>query len=311
MIVNVKRNSPPLLILPAYPASPRAREALETNINNVMKLGALRKAGYNEEVDITTPVIITWNDDKSRMVGPICFISRQIKLTEARCGASQMKCLCLVWDLKESHNYLYGSVFYVATDFNPMKSLLNMKTPNRHISRWQISIKEYRGSITIVHKSGNINKNYDVLSRQELPNILESPAYVTEKGEPQLPIVGINITDVGTEFFEEDIESYKQDNNFHILTSLLGKDCKDVALNNYLDDTWKKTYKNGRFHLFDGILNHRSKHTCVMVLCSMMLINKVLLECNKKAYSGNLSEDRKMESIKKCAWWTYWRKRFH
>ncbi|MBW0509816.1 hypothetical protein O181_049531 [Austropuccinia psidii MF-1] len=31
--------------------------------------------------------------------GPICFISRQIKPTEARYGASQMECLCLVWAL--------------------------------------------------------------------------------------------------------------------------------------------------------------------------------------------------------------------
>ncbi|MBW0564959.1 hypothetical protein O181_104674 [Austropuccinia psidii MF-1] len=31
---------------------------------------------------------------------PICFISRQIKQTEARYGASQMECLCLVWALE-------------------------------------------------------------------------------------------------------------------------------------------------------------------------------------------------------------------
>ncbi|MBW0518533.1 hypothetical protein O181_058248 [Austropuccinia psidii MF-1] len=31
--------------------------------------------------------------------GPIRFISRQIKPTEARYGASQMECLCLVWAL--------------------------------------------------------------------------------------------------------------------------------------------------------------------------------------------------------------------
>ncbi|MBW0578988.1 hypothetical protein O181_118703 [Austropuccinia psidii MF-1] len=34
--------------------------------------------------------------------GPICFISRKIKPTEARYGASQMECLCLVWALKNS-----------------------------------------------------------------------------------------------------------------------------------------------------------------------------------------------------------------
>ncbi|MBW0591125.1 hypothetical protein O181_130840 [Austropuccinia psidii MF-1] len=33
--------------------------------------------------------------------GPICFISRQIKPTEARYRASQMECLCLVWALEK------------------------------------------------------------------------------------------------------------------------------------------------------------------------------------------------------------------
>ncbi|MBW0525980.1 hypothetical protein O181_065695 [Austropuccinia psidii MF-1] len=31
--------------------------------------------------------------------GPICFILRQIKPTEATYGASQIECLCLVWAL--------------------------------------------------------------------------------------------------------------------------------------------------------------------------------------------------------------------
>ncbi|MBW0543913.1 hypothetical protein O181_083628 [Austropuccinia psidii MF-1] len=32
--------------------------------------------------------------------GPVCFISRQIKPNEARYGARQMECLCLVWALE-------------------------------------------------------------------------------------------------------------------------------------------------------------------------------------------------------------------
>ncbi|MBW0499601.1 hypothetical protein O181_039316 [Austropuccinia psidii MF-1] len=39
-----------------------------------------------------------------------------------------------------------------------------------------------------------------------------------------------------------------------------------------------------------------------MVLCSKMLINKILLECHDNIYSGHWSEDRKMERIKTCAW---------
>ncbi|MBW0555711.1 hypothetical protein O181_095426 [Austropuccinia psidii MF-1] len=90
--------------------------------------------------------------------GPICFISRQIKPTEARYGASQMEFLCLVWALEKLHYYLDGSVFELITDCNAVKSLLNMKAPNRHMLRWQIAIQEYRGNMTIVHKAGNIHR---------------------------------------------------------------------------------------------------------------------------------------------------------
>ncbi|MBW0549662.1 hypothetical protein O181_089377 [Austropuccinia psidii MF-1] len=68
IMVDVERPNPPLL-RPAYSASPRAREALESHINELMKLGVLRKVGHNEEVEVTTPVIITWHNDKSRIVG--------------------------------------------------------------------------------------------------------------------------------------------------------------------------------------------------------------------------------------------------
>ncbi|MBW0591422.1 hypothetical protein O181_131137 [Austropuccinia psidii MF-1] len=69
IILNVEKPYPPLLRRPAYPASPRAREALEVHIKELMDLGVLRKVGHNEQVEVTTPVIITWNNGKSRMVG--------------------------------------------------------------------------------------------------------------------------------------------------------------------------------------------------------------------------------------------------
>ncbi|MBW0494717.1 hypothetical protein O181_034432 [Austropuccinia psidii MF-1] len=73
-------------------------------------------------------------DDKPTE-GAFCYISRQIKPKEARYGESQMEYLCLVWALEKLHYYLDGSVFEVITDYNAVKSLLNMKTPNRHMLR--------------------------------------------------------------------------------------------------------------------------------------------------------------------------------
>ncbi|MBW0509727.1 hypothetical protein O181_049442 [Austropuccinia psidii MF-1] len=240
--------------------------------------------------------------------GPVVFISRQIKPIEARYGASQIECLCLFWALEKLHYYVDGSFLEVITDCNAVKSLLNLKTPNRHMLRWKIAIQEYRGNMTIVHKAGNIHKNADGVSSWALPNTPDDPAYVPTGAEPQIQIEGIKITDVGTESFEEVRDSYKLHEICHILTSLIDKDCKDAALANSLDDIWKTSYDNGIFHLFDGILYHRSKHTCVMVLCSRMLIKTILLEFHEKLYSGHLSEDRIMERIKTCAQWPSWRK---
>ncbi|MBW0498430.1 hypothetical protein O181_038145 [Austropuccinia psidii MF-1] len=56
--LNIDRPYPPVLRRPAYPASPRAREALEKHIQEFIQLGVLRKVGHNEEVEVTTPVII-------------------------------------------------------------------------------------------------------------------------------------------------------------------------------------------------------------------------------------------------------------
>ncbi|MBW0537104.1 hypothetical protein O181_076819 [Austropuccinia psidii MF-1] len=64
IIPNVEKPYPPLLRRPAYPASLRAREALEEHINKLMDLGVLRKVGHNERVEVTTPAIITWNNGK-------------------------------------------------------------------------------------------------------------------------------------------------------------------------------------------------------------------------------------------------------
>ncbi|MBW0533561.1 hypothetical protein O181_073276 [Austropuccinia psidii MF-1] len=69
IILNVEKPYPSLLRRPAYPASARAREALEVSIKELMNLGVLRKVGHNEKLEVTTKFIITWKNGKSRMLG--------------------------------------------------------------------------------------------------------------------------------------------------------------------------------------------------------------------------------------------------
>ncbi|MBW0559027.1 hypothetical protein O181_098742 [Austropuccinia psidii MF-1] len=210
--------------------------------------------------------------------GPICFICRKIKPTEARYGASQMECLCLVWALEKLKYSLEACVFEVITDCTAVKSLLNMKKPNRHMLRWQIAIQEYRGNMTIAHKDGNIHKNADVLSRWPLTNNIDNPAYVPEEASPQIPIEGISVTDLNITFFEEVRNSYTQDRNCSIFCQLLNKDCKENSLIHALEEVWRKSYDEGIFHLLDGIIYHRTKHTCLMKVVDRSLINLVVKE---------------------------------
>ncbi|MBW0581250.1 hypothetical protein O181_120965 [Austropuccinia psidii MF-1] len=62
--INIDRPYHPVLRRPAYPASPKARKALDKHIQELIQLGVLRKVGHNEEVELTTPVIIACHNDK-------------------------------------------------------------------------------------------------------------------------------------------------------------------------------------------------------------------------------------------------------
>ncbi|MBW0500145.1 hypothetical protein O181_039860 [Austropuccinia psidii MF-1] len=145
--------------------------------------------------------------------GPVFFISRKLKPTEARYGEIEMEFSFLVWALKKLSYLIEECAFESIKYCNIVKSLIYMKNPNRDMLRWQIAIQEYRGNITILHNNGNIYKNADRLSRWPLPNEVDNPSYVPEEPSPQIPIESITVTDLKTTFFEEIMNSYTQDRN--------------------------------------------------------------------------------------------------
>ncbi|MBW0575357.1 hypothetical protein O181_115072 [Austropuccinia psidii MF-1] len=161
--------------------------------------------------------------------------------------------------------------------------------------RWQIAIKEYRENMTIVYKYINIDKNSDVLSRWALENTPENPAWVPQE---EHHIEGICLTDIGTEFFNKVKEIYNMNKNFHILCQHLMKDCNEPSLSSKPDQICKKEYDEGRLHILDGILYHRTKHTCVITLTDRTLINTILNECHDSFASRHLSQDRTLERLK-------------
>ncbi|MBW0513167.1 hypothetical protein O181_052882 [Austropuccinia psidii MF-1] len=86
------------------------------------------------------------------------------------------------------------------------------------------------------------------------------------------------------------------------------QDCKDPSCSSKLNETLKKAYDEGRSHLLDGVLYHKTKHTCVMALTERNLINTILHECPDSGAAGHLSEDRTLDEVKTFSWCPNWKK---
>ncbi|MBW0487415.1 hypothetical protein O181_027130 [Austropuccinia psidii MF-1] len=69
LYLDFERPYPPILRRPPYPASWENRKRIEKHINELLDMNVIRKIGHNEIVEITTPVLITWHDGKSRLCG--------------------------------------------------------------------------------------------------------------------------------------------------------------------------------------------------------------------------------------------------
>ncbi|MBW0552165.1 hypothetical protein O181_091880 [Austropuccinia psidii MF-1] len=234
--------------------------------------------------------------------GVICYISRHLKYSEARYGATQTECPCLVWALEKLHHYLHGAAFEVYTYCTALKSLLNMKTTNRHMLRWQIAIQEYRGNITIIYKEGKIHNNEDGLSRWPLDNVKSNPAYDPEvvgkipihfmeidreknfrfsewapdSGTPDIgntssegtekPILRISSSELHTEFFNAVMNKYDKHKQCGILLKLLQQRYRSPELESQLEEPWLRDYKDNKCFLIDGLLYHREKHTSALTI---------------------------------------------
>ncbi|MBW0462619.1 hypothetical protein O181_002334 [Austropuccinia psidii MF-1] len=67
LYLDMERPYPPILRRLPYPESLETWKEIEKNINELIDMDVFRKIGHNDVVEIPTPVLITWNDGKSRL----------------------------------------------------------------------------------------------------------------------------------------------------------------------------------------------------------------------------------------------------
>ncbi|MBW0544381.1 hypothetical protein O181_084096 [Austropuccinia psidii MF-1] len=268
-------------------------------------------------------------------------LQKQLKDSEARYGATQTECLCLFLALEKLHYYLEGAVFEVYTDFTALKSLLNMKTTNRHMLIWQIAIQEFRGNMTIIYKEGKSQTNADGLSRWPL-DVKSNPAFDPEvaakipihfmeisskknfrfsEWEPEsgtfdsgntdsegtgTPILGISSSELHNEFFSAVLKPYAKHKQCGILLQLLQQNYRSPDLESQLEESWLRAYKENKFFLVDCQLYHREKHTSALTVVDRDHISLIVQEFHYCPYMGHMSEDRTKERVESTAWWPKW-----
>ncbi|MBW0496267.1 hypothetical protein O181_035982 [Austropuccinia psidii MF-1] len=260
--------------------------------------------------------------------GVICYISRKLKDSKARYGATQTECLFLVWALEQLHYYLEGAVFEVYTDCTALKSLLSMKTTNRHILRWKIAIQEYRGNMTIIYKVGKSHTNADGLRRWPLDNVKSNPAYdpevaakipiplmeidsrknfrfsewapesdtpdngTTDSEGTETFILGIHSSELHNEFLNAVMKTYAKHKQCGILLQLLQQMYRSPKLESQLEELWLRSYKDNKFFLIDDLLYHRENHMSALTIVDRDLTSLILQECHDCPYMGHQSEER-------------------
>ncbi|MBW0481529.1 hypothetical protein O181_021244 [Austropuccinia psidii MF-1] len=183
LYLDVERPYPPMLRIPPCPESLETRKEIEKHVNEVLHIDVIRKIGHNEIVEITTPVLITCNNGKSRLCGDFRALNNYKKADRysiPRIAHALEKLGKAKYINKRDCMKGFHQIAEVYTDYKAFKSLWMMKTTNRHMLRWQIAIQKYRGNMTIIYKEGKSHTITDGLSRWPIDNVKRNTAYYAE-----------------------------------------------------------------------------------------------------------------------------------
>ncbi|GFU55737.1 retrovirus-related Pol polyprotein from transposon 297 [Trichonephila clavipes] len=94
---------------------------------------------------------------------PIEYVSRLLTPAERNYSTTEREALAVVWALKKFRGYIEGTEITVASDHQPLKWLLNLKSPTGRFARWTLEIQSF--NLKVQYIPGKANVVADMLSR--------------------------------------------------------------------------------------------------------------------------------------------------
>ncbi|GFX19981.1 retrovirus-related Pol polyprotein from transposon 17.6 [Trichonephila clavipes] len=131
---------------------------------------------------------------------PIEYASRLLTPAERNYSTTEREALAVVWALKKFRGYIEGTEITVASDHQPLKWLLNLKSPTGRLARWALEIQSF--NLKVQYIPGNANVVADMLSRP-----------VTQEEESFCEENNITIADMPTRSCKDMREAQLKDDN--------------------------------------------------------------------------------------------------
>ena len=94
---------------------------------------------------------------------PVAYFSRKLLPREERYSTVEKECLAVKLGIEAFCFYLMGRTLTVQTDYHALIWLDRLKDTNSRLTRWSLSLQQYK--FTITHRPGITNGNADALSR--------------------------------------------------------------------------------------------------------------------------------------------------
>ncbi|MBW0557044.1 hypothetical protein O181_096759 [Austropuccinia psidii MF-1] len=79
LYLDVERPYTPMFRRLPYAESLKTRKKIEKHINEPLEMDVIRRIGHNKIVEIATPILITWDDGKSRLCGDLRALNNYTK----------------------------------------------------------------------------------------------------------------------------------------------------------------------------------------------------------------------------------------